>query len=72
MTSYQVHVLDVWGRIVRTIDIECDDNRQARVIAEDQSHRVSTELWQDGRLIERYDSALDTPSATDQRRDLGA
>jgi hypothetical protein len=59
MASYQVHLLDVFGRIVRTIEVECDDDDQARVLAEDQTRLVSTELWQGDRLIERYDSVLE-------------
>jgi hypothetical protein len=58
MATYQVHILDVFGRIVRTVEVECDGDDQARALAEDQSRLVSTELWQDDRLIERYDSVL--------------
>ena len=58
MADYQVHVLDVWGRIVRTVGVECDDDDQARVIAEDQTGLVPMEIWQDDRLIERYESVL--------------
>jgi hypothetical protein len=55
MSEYQVHIVDEWGRILRTIQIECDGDEQARALAQDPSGRTSTELWQGDRLIERYD-----------------
>jgi hypothetical protein len=55
MPEYQVHVLDEWGCIVRTVKVECDGDEQARVLAEDPTGRISTELWQGDRLIGRYD-----------------
>jgi hypothetical protein len=56
MAAYQVHVLNEWGRVTRTVAVECDDDDQARALAEDQAGLVSTELWQGDRLIERYGS----------------
>jgi hypothetical protein len=54
MAEYKIYVLNEWGRVMRTVAVECDDDDQARMLAEDQAGLVSTELWQDDRLIERY------------------
>ena len=58
MSEYQIHVLDEWGRIVRTVRVECDSDDVARALAQDPTGLISTELWQGDRLIERYNSVL--------------
>jgi hypothetical protein len=58
MSDYQVHFLDEWGRIVRTVKVECDGDEQARTLAQDPAGCIPTELWQGDRLIERYEPAL--------------
>jgi hypothetical protein len=57
VADYQIHFLDVWGRIVRTIELECEDDEHARWRLEEQTTGlVPMELWQGERLIERYES----------------
>ena len=63
--DYQVHILDEWGGVARTVRLECDNDDQARVLAEDQAALVSTELWQGDRLIERYGSLWEAFSPLD-------
>ena len=60
MPDYKIHFLDVWGCIVRTIDLECEDDEDARWRLEEQtSGLVAMELWQGKRLIERYESDVE-------------
>jgi hypothetical protein len=58
MPDYLVHFLDPFGRVLRSIEIECDDDVQARALVEEQAGQVPLELWQGKRLVERYEQEL--------------
>jgi hypothetical protein len=56
--EYQVHFLDAFGRILRTIQIECEDDDRARAIVEERAGTDPMEVWQGERLVERYEPEL--------------
>ena len=55
---YQLHILDEWGRILRTREVACRDDDHARALAEPHVGLVPMELWKGGRVIERYEADL--------------
>jgi hypothetical protein len=60
MPNYQIHFLDVWGCVVRTVKLDCQGDDHARWLFEQQATGlIAMELWQGERLVERYESDLD-------------
>lgn len=56
MADYKLYFLDAHDRISRRVDLDCrDDEHAIQVVAEDASS-VAMELWQDRRLVKRFDA----------------
>jgi hypothetical protein len=56
--AYQVLILDSFGAVVRTLDIECADDEAARTVIEGLAGVFALELWAGERLVERYETAV--------------
>lgn len=55
VASYRVYFLNGQGRIMRAIDLACDNDEQAVAEARRLSSGQAVELWERARLIGRYE-----------------
>jgi hypothetical protein len=53
---YQVRLLNAWGFRVRAVEVEWPDDDAALDAMERFSGLFPIELWEDGRLVARYES----------------
>lgn len=53
MTDYRLYALS-GGRIVRVVELDCDDDDSAIQTASARAHAQPMELWQRGRFIKRF------------------
>ena len=55
MSGYRVYILDSSGRVEQRIDLECEDDENAKVQAEQLVDGHDVELWQLARRIAKFD-----------------
>jgi hypothetical protein len=58
MTEYRVDVMDALGDFVRSIHIDCTDDKAVIDSAKEFIHGHDIELWQRNRLLTRFDHKL--------------
>lgn len=55
LVHYRLYFLGHDGRIIRGLDLECEDDATAIATARRQDHGYATELWQSARRIGSFD-----------------
>ncbi|MFZ3005430.1 MAG: hypothetical protein WA047_04595 [Phenylobacterium sp.] len=55
MLDYRIYFLGVNGRISRAVAFECEDDAAAIEIARQHSHEHAMELWQQARMVQRFE-----------------
>jgi hypothetical protein len=58
MSNYRVHLLNSWGTIVQSVEINCSSDNEARTLLERFAGLFPLELWQGDRLVDRYEAEL--------------
>lgn len=55
MLDYRIYFLGANGRISRAVAFECEDDATAIELARQHSHEHAMELWQQARMVERFE-----------------
>jgi hypothetical protein len=55
MTDYRIDVVDAHGNFIRSVHIDCTDDKAAIESAKQFIHGHDIELWQRNRLLDRFD-----------------
>ncbi len=54
MSGYRLFLMDQDGHITERIDLDCDNEDEAREIADEGAHEIHMELWCLGRALKVY------------------
>jgi hypothetical protein len=58
VTEYRIDVVDAHGNFIRSVQIDCTDDKAAIESAKQFIHGHDIELWQRNRLLTRFDHKL--------------
>lgn len=53
MPSYRLHFIDRTGSVRRSVELDCEDDDQAILCAQDHNNDGEMELWRDNQRVAR-------------------
>ena len=56
MAGYRLYILNPRGHIVDAVEFHCEDDAAAQALAELHGEGRATELWNDARVVRRYEA----------------
>jgi hypothetical protein len=59
MSHYKAYLIALGGHHIKAVDLECVDDDEAKIRAEQMADASDVELWEHARRIAKFDSKSD-------------